>query len=40
MKGGFKHSYLLGLPHSLIVSILKGKEPWNLRNNKKDSEET
>lgn len=40
IKGGFKRSWLFGLPHSLLVSLLKGREFWALRNQVKDSEKT
>jgi len=40
IKGGFKHGLLLGLPHSFLISLTKGKEFWNFRNHKMDSEKT
>ena len=40
IKGGFKYSSLLGLPHSFLISKTKGKEFWNFRNNKTDSQKT
>lgn len=42
IKGGFSSrlGWLFGLPHSLLVSVLRGREFWNLRNKKTDSEKT
>lgn len=36
-KGGFKYGLFTGLLHGFVISLTKGKEPWNLNKFKKDS---
>lgn len=40
-KGGFKSGLLGGLAHGFLTTILlRGKEPWNIQNNGRDTDKT